>query len=250
MDFSDEKVYCGAKKIKYLFREKEDSSHLIVVFSGFPKQHSPALYNYVRTFEGNVVNAHRLFILDEYGAPPPAPAGCYYLGENGDLSVECSVISLILYISGRYNIDIKNIIVCGSSKGGFASLYLGIKYGFGHVVAGGAQVMLGNYLIREISVTRPVGEYISGGAESQHVTYLNNIIPNAISEVNSFPKINVHIGKGEPHYERHYLPLLNMLKIRNVEISSDIENYESHNDLTKFFPPYLLAKVKTILQGG
>jgi hypothetical protein len=245
MELSNEKIFKGAKEIKYLFKEQDGSDKLIVVFSGFPKAGSPALYNYVRSLEGFKEN--KLFILDEYGADLPHPQGCYYLGENKDLSVECSVISLITHIAALKNINFKDIILCGSSKGGFASIYFGIKYGFGKVISGGAQVLLGNYLLKEISVTRPVAQYIAGGTSEEDIVYMNQLIRTAIKEATKFPEMHIHVGKGEPHYKNHILPLITILDEKNIQPTLDLADYNSHSQLVEFFPKYLLNTLKVIL---
>jgi hypothetical protein len=239
MEFTDEKVFNGAKKIKYIFKESRNGSqYLIVVFSGFPKPCNPPLYNYIRTLESFDIN--KLFILDEYGAESPTPIGCYYLGENRDLSVECSVVSLITYIMNDIKIMPENVITCGSSKGGFAALYFGIKYGLGHVISGGAQILLGNYLLDEISVTKPIAKYIAGGTDESCKQYLNNLIIDVINQKLTVPNLHIHVGKGEMCYLKHVKFLLELLDSKGFEYSADLADYTNHNDLITFFPKYLI----------
>ena len=117
--------------ITYHFEKSPcNSKYLLVIFSGFNRiEATPQkTYNYIRALNG--VNYNKLFILDSYG-----PRGCYYLGENMSFEVETSVVSLISKISTMYDIPNKNIITVGSSKGGSAALYFGMKYYYGHVIS-------------------------------------------------------------------------------------------------------------------
>jgi len=117
-----EKLHIDGRQISYLFCEKKGSDKLIITFPGFTEV-GEFKYRYVRTLKD--INAHRLFILDNFGH-----RGCYLIGENRDLSVETAVMSLINKLLNEYNINPKNVILNGSSKGGWISLYYGIKYGF------------------------------------------------------------------------------------------------------------------------
>lgn len=242
MEFSNEKNFKGAKDIKYLFYENTESDHLIVVFSGFPKPGSPPLYNYVRSLTN--VKANKLFILDEYGAEEPR--GCYYLGENRDLSVEVSVIALITHIANKHNVPFRKIIACGSSKGGYASLYFGIKYGFGYAVAGGPQILLGRYLLEQTSVTREVARFIAGGIGEEDKQYLNSLIFEVIENASKFPKMHIHVGKGEPHYATHVVPFIEALNKKQATCHLDLGDYDNHSELITHFPPYLLKTVTNI----
>lgn len=117
----------------------------------------------------------------------------YYLGVNKDLSVEASVISLIMFIARQNNISFDHIISCGSSKGGFAALYFGLKYGFGFIIAGAPQYLLGQFLIKRdlhsIAIT------LAGGIGDGDRRYLNSILTSVVQETKTTPKIFIHVGR-------------------------------------------------------
>ena len=69
---NNEKVHKAEEDIKYLFCEKYGSDKLIITFPGFSDAGN-FRYRYIRTLKD--VNAHRLFILDDFGF-----RGCYLLG--------------------------------------------------------------------------------------------------------------------------------------------------------------------------
>lgn len=75
--------YHKDKEIKYLLKKKE-SKFLVIMFSGYsihPMIKAP--YNY--TISLQETNINQLYISDSYGYDE---RGCWYLGENGDFSVE------------------------------------------------------------------------------------------------------------------------------------------------------------------
>ena len=122
----DEKIFHSKKNMKHLIKEYKNSEYMIVLFSGYsthPKYKS--VYNYKSCM--NHLPITKLHILDEYGYDG---RGCWYLGENKNFDVEESTIELIQYYANKFNIPKEKIILAGTSKGGFASLYLGIKYGY------------------------------------------------------------------------------------------------------------------------
>lgn len=237
---NNEKLHSDCREIKYLFCEKKGSDKLIITFPGFTDV-GEFKYRYVRTLKD--VNAHRLFILDNFGY-----RGCYLIGEKGDLSVETAVMSLINKLINKYNIRPENVILNGSSKGGWISLYYGIKYGFGHVIAGGPQTKIGDFLIHhEFDKTLlNVADYISGGHSPEDREYLNNLLYDLLYLSPKMPNINIHIGKGDSHYDKHVLPFINELDKINIGYNLDEKEYNIHTDVAIYYPDYLLDVLNKI----
>lgn len=247
---SKEDVHKAGRDLKYLFCEKKGSDKLIVTFPGFNTETGAFRYRYVRTLKD--VNAHRLFLLDEFGT-----RGCYLLGENRNFSVETAVMSLINTIVKKYDIKIENVIMQGSSKGGWMALYFGIKYRFGHVIAGGPQTKMGDFLIHDVEIVPgeeihffskvKVADYIAGGHEKEDIKYLDSLLFNLIYDSpENFPDIYIHVGKGDFHFERHITPFTQELDKNHIKYQLNIENYVEHNDLEFFYPAYLLKTLKSI----
>ena len=246
---SEEKVHKAGKNIKYLFCERKGSEKLIVTFPGFTNS-GTFKYRYVRTLKD--VKAHRLFLLDEFGR-----RGCYLLGQNRDFSVETAVMSLIITIVKKYNIKIEDVILQGSSKGGWMALYYAIKYRFGHVIAGGPQTKIGDFLMHEVEIIPDeelhffskvrVADYIAGGHEEEDIDYLDNLLFDLLYDSpENFPDIHIHVGKGDFHYDKHITPFLNELDKNNINYQLDVEEYDDHNDLAIYYPKYLLKTLKSI----
>lgn len=57
-------------------------------------------------------------------------------------------------IVAKYQVKLNNVITVGSSKGGYAALYYALKYGFGHAIAGGPQVKLGDFYTIKARILR------------------------------------------------------------------------------------------------
>ncbi len=236
---SKEKIYNDEKDIYYLFCENKGSDKLII---SFPFMTDPGInrYAYVRKLKN--IKAHKLFILDKFDSQ-----GCYLIGENKDLSVENSVISLIKYYLKIYNIKFENVIVHGSSKGGWISLYYGIKYGFGYVIAGAPQTRLGYFLVkhRYLPSLKKIADFISGGHENEDMEYLDNLLFNILPNKTS-PNIYIHIGIDDYHYQDHIKPFLKVLDKLDIDYCLDIGKNETHNDISLSYPDYLLKILNSI----
>ncbi|MFB4473891.1 hypothetical protein ACDI16_13290 [Oceanobacillus caeni] len=250
MSFSDyiiknEKTLNSAKDIKYLFMpSKTQSNYLIVTFSGFNGQEAlgvPASYNYTKIL--SKIDCNRLFILDDYDGHP-----CYYLGKNKYLDYEVSVASLIYSIANKCNIPYKNIITCGSSKGGTAAVYIGIKYGFGHILAGGFQIKVGDYLYNVNQYAREqVLKLITGGISEKHKDYLNNFFMDFINHAKwNGTTLHLHGGKGDPHYLNHVSLFTHVMDKRHIPYNLDLKDYDSHSKLGTYFSDFILEKIPEI----
>lgn len=244
-----EQVHKAGIDLKYLLCETKGADKLIITFPGFTNS-GKFKYRYMRTMKD--VKAHRLFLLDEFGV-----RGCYLLGHKRDFKVETAVMSLIITLIKKYNIKIENVILQGSSKGGWIALYYGIKYRFGHVIAGGPQTKIGDFLaygvdyepgmkLHVFSKLR-VADYIAGGHEKEDLDYLDNLLFELLYDSpDNFPKIHLHVGKGDFHYERHITPFLKELDKNHIKYVLDVDEYEDHEDLQIHYPHYLLKTLKSI----
>ena len=125
-------------KGKFLFVDNK-SDTLLIVFSAFTGE--VPRYNYFYSFK-ELHNISQLYILDNYGK-----RGSYYLYENGSSFPENDVKVLVESIIKKYSI--KKIITAGTSKGGTAAIYFGLKLHADHIFSGACQYYIGTYLDRE-----------------------------------------------------------------------------------------------------
>lgn len=227
------------KKIKYIFDKEENSEYLIVSFSGFGTK---AGYNYMRTLKG--VKANKLYILDDLGRKDYP--GTYYLGENGDYQYKEYVMNLIRQILKES--DANRIITVGSSKGGWAALYFGFRLDAYAVVAGAPQYYLGNYLDCEFH--QKTFEIMVGKDVFQNKEILNDFLPEMVHNAQS-GNVYLHFSDKEHTYVNHIKYLDKDLKQNtNIKYFWNVEHYEDHPEVGKFFPKYLLATVNSLVEKG
>lgn len=230
--------------LKYVFYPSESpAKHLIICFQAI--QTTPS-YNYIRTLNG--VNAHRLYIKDDYGLDEKTHSS-YYLNEKNPIEVDTLVQLLIEKCVKYLNIEKENTIFIGSSKGGYAGIYHGYKYGAGHIIVGGPQTLLGDYLCinSEGSIRPAIFKEIFGDPLNKQ--YANSLIYKELKKAKApFPKTYIHIGKGEPHYEQHVLPFMSWVKdldIPNVQLN--VEDYDNHDELAKYYPVFLKNMIPKVI---
>lgn len=61
--------------------------------------------------------------------------------------------------------------------------------------------------------------------------------------LNHKPSIFIRLGTGEPHYEVHVKPLMQLLEKRDINYTLDLGDYSKHSDVGVFYPPILKEKI-------
>ena len=232
----------GECEIKHLFLKKNNSSKLLVVFSGFPPAGKKRSYNYVLKFRD--LECNKLYILDEFGADE---RGSYYLGKDKDFFITKAVSQLIEQVASKHNISKNDIITAGSSKGGYASLYYAFKNGYGATVVGAPQTLLGDYLAHPVH--RDILQYIAGGESSKDIEYLNNVLFDIVKSSEKIPNVYLNVSTGDHHYLSHVVPLTNLLEQSQIKYRLDLDEYEEHGDVGKYFPTFAQIIIKDELSN-
>lgn len=220
-------------RLKYLF-ENNHSNSLIVSFSGFPGDGKPS-YNYVRTLSGNK-KIDKLFILDDFGC-----RGSYYVMEDGEYTPRELVKGLIAKIMTRG--EYKNVYTMGSSKGGTAAIYYGLECNATAVYSGACQYYIGNYLNKPQFAQ--IFKGMTGREQTEDVVdELNSIMPKQL-ERHAGCKTVIHLlySKEENTYRKHTIGLISDLKRFNIPFVERVEEFPNHDDVGKFFSPYLKAEL-------
>lgn len=232
----------GGCKLKYML-EKNKSSKLIVVFSGIPRAGLKARYNYNRTLKN--ANVNKLFILDDLGYDK---RGGYYLGKDKKFFMEKAVLDLISKV--KSDLDITETIYCGSSKGGWAAIFFGIRDNGSRIIAGSLQYLLGNYVTRNEIVTENLMKYVMGPDFTQgDVEFLNNLLRDTIKAYsNNDFCLYLHYSDSEFTYEDHMIHLINDLRKFGIHFSEDVQHYKNHNELSLYFPEFLRNKVNELIK--
>ncbi|WP_404329952.1 accessory Sec system protein Asp2 [Mesobacillus maritimus] len=236
-----EEIYESNIPIKYVFEKgKVNKENLIIVFSDFNEQGFTALEGYDYLEELKTFDCNKLFILDNYG-----PKGCYYLGPDLNFEIETSVVSLISYIASISNVSNKNIITVGANKGGSAALYYGLKYNFGHIIAGNPHINIADYLLKHAKET---AEYLLGYKPSKFkVEKLNKLIISQLSK-NIISEINVIIGDNL-EISKHSDELVQELLKKNIDYELyKSKEVQSFNGIKDVFLKYLTMQLTKIVE--
>jgi len=236
--FIKDQIYNSNLGIRYYFNKAlfSNKDKLIIVFSAFSDDKPK--YNYMNTL--NTYDCNKLYILDNYGSK-----GTYYLGLNGSLDIETAVMSLISKIVYENNIKFKNIISIGSSKGGTAALYYGMKYNFGNIIVGAPQYKIGTYLM-DLSIKTYADEIFGDRSIASRIKYDNLI--RLIS--NNKSKIFLLTSDGDKQYERVLKSFEYVSEELSLNLKIDKCNINNHNDIAKEFPNYLESKLSQILKDN
>ena len=234
-----EKEYIHEEKpIKYMYFPS-DSPYLIVTFSGFSRKGMGARYNYIKSFHS--IDANKLFILDNYG--PDGVEGSYYLGENEDFFIDRAVTALIKKTATEKGIENKNIITAGSSKGGYAAIYQGLKNNFGYCVVGAPQIYLADYL-QEVKMEYI--DYIMGDHRPETQKEMNAFVTNFLN-TDIKTRFFIHISKNDHHYKNHILPFVKLLDAYHIPYELDLAEYKNHGDVGEYYKKYGFQKIKEIV---
>lgn len=224
---------------KYLYIPNKNSKDLVVVFSGFTGEKPK--YNYVMTL--NKIPINKLFILDNYGYK-----GCYYLMSEGSRHTEHCTSHIIEMI--RNSNSIKKVITAGSSKGGSAALYFGLKHNADIIISAACQYYIGTYLVREKH--RKILDAMLCAPNSPNynleasVKELDETIYHALDNYNN-NIINLFYSDVELTYERQIKPLVEELRRRKIPFEETIEHFQKHEDVGIYFAEYLKRKILEII---
>ena len=225
----NEKIFKDEVDVKYLlFPSYKDSDLLTIAFAGFHAEGDLPKYNYIQTLEE--FDCNQLFILDDFGS-----RGSYYMCINRDFKIERSIKKLIDAICQEFKI--KKKISIGSSKGGSAAIYYGLRYDFDVIIAGAPQFHIGSYL-KKVKSANNVLEFMAGSQDEESVDYIDNIVKNAIKSKKKkcTSKVIICVGKSDPHYQNHSVPLIDALEKSKISVILDFLNYTEHSAIGKFFP--------------
>jgi hypothetical protein len=223
-------------EVKYLF-DYSCGNKLAVIFSGFSENEKPAKYNYMSTLRK--VRINKLFILDNIGY---MKRGAYYLGKYPEFNFEKAVLELIKTIKIKYKIT--ESFFCGSSKGGYASLYYGLKLDADAIVCGAPQYFVGDYLIK--SHNEKILNYIISDNSERTIEKFNYLLREIIFNAKFRPQIYLHYSRNEHHYNEHVVHLIQDLTKLNHDLIIDEQIYCGHEEVGIYFSKYLKVKLQEL----
>ena len=162
------------------------------------------------------------------------------MGENGDWFVPDQICQLLSDLMQRYKK--KAVLTCGSSKGGTAAVYYGLRINATAVIIGAPQYLIGNYL--NTADHKVILEKILGSITDQGIEKLNSLLVNEIrkhSDAERKPSFYIHYSPLEHTYHEHIVKLITELQESHYPLELECsEAYENHADVGKYFQRYLV----------
>lgn len=221
--------------VKYLYIDKH-SDTLLIVFSAFTGENRR--YNYFSKFRN--VNISQLYILDTWGV-----LGSYYWYENGLMYPEQKVSKLIEYIKEKNRVN--RIITAGTSKGGSAAIYFGLKHKASSIYSGACQYRVGTYLNRP-EHTEILNAMMGNIDKDEAIHVLDKKIEKILRSIkDGRNNINLFYSTKELTYERQIAPLIQDLDELELPYTKTINDFQKHDDVGIFFPEYLITSLEGIL---
>lgn len=228
------KVYFACKEKKYKRRLKylfynNNSDTLLIIFSAFSETNNRS-YNYVRSLSN--LRFDKLYILDVWGYK-----GSYYLFENGCKSPEIDVTLFIKEKMSKKKYG--HVYTAGTSKGGTAAIYYGLKFNVEKIFAGACQYNLGTYLYtpNHMEIFKAM---MGNDAGEEEVRKLNEVMRGHIRDHSGVKTIIYLIySKNEHTYKDDIVGLLQQLKSYNYKIIEVEYNFSNHNDVGIYFKNYI-----------
>lgn len=203
--------------VEYIWKRK-GSEKLIIVFSSMVGR-----YNFMRALKKTSID--QLFIRDCWADN----ASYYWYEGKADYPERYTqnLIDLVLR-QGSY----KEIITLGSSKGGTAAIYYGLKNKVDLVFAGACQYRVGDYLSRHQYLTKPwQWEKVVGGKPTQEwIDILDQKLEKMIeSSKNCKTRIKLIYSTEEHTYPEHIVYLIKKLDECNIQHEDKIESFTVHS---------------------
>lgn len=220
-----------ASGLNYITYEHKVSDKLFVIFSSSVENHK---FNYLNQFKKYAVN--QLYITDENDEGLDTTCS-YYIGQ-GNFSYEEKIKILIEKERIRLNIEKKDVVLFGSSKGGFAALYFTFKYGYGSALLGSPTVYLGK-MHKDNERGQKIIKHIMGDNDQEAIKKLNDLITNEVEKSTHRPHLYYHVGEQEPRYTKHAVHLLKQIDAGDkATYELDLGPYSDHSKVAKYFPLY------------
>lgn len=190
----------GAVPIEYRFSHARNGNrHLVVVFANFTAPDEYGWSNGVL----DKVRANILWIRDLFDG-----ANSYYLCKGMDFSLEKSVAGLISRVMTELSLTPDDCTMFGSSKGGSAALYFGLKYGFRNIFASVPQFLIGSYVREGIP---GAAKLMMGEVSEENVRYIDSILPALVRD-SPYRDANIYLlsSPQDEQYARQVEPFLGL----------------------------------------
>lgn len=213
-----EKTYKNG--VKYIFKDNK-SDKLLVVFSGIGGD-----YNYRRSLSNS--SWDQLYIKDSW-----ASGLSYYLYEDGDNHPERLTSEFIeAFLRSHNYVTVSSL---GSSKGGAAAIYFGLKHKFDEIYSGACQFRVGNYMGIFHKEDGYYPKLMGGIPEEIGIPLLNDKYEKMIENCTNCKTIIHLIYSTEEHtFIDDIEPLIRKLDECNIKHVDQIEKFPEHSMIGQY----------------
>ncbi|MFF0203353.1 hypothetical protein [Streptomyces sp. NPDC005017] len=228
----------GKWPVQFQFRPAHgDHRHLLVVFSSVDSK-----YGFGAALDGVLCNVLRIRDHFDEGAS-------YYVARNMDFSVSDSIHDLIQDYMQRLGVTREEVTLLGTSKGGAAALYYGLKYDYKNIVSSTPQYFLGSYSKGH----GQLGDAVLGeGQSDENVAVMDSVMKDLIEKEVDFNR-NIYVISSPNDYQyeqevKHYLPGLRAYENFNF-LFLDSPTVQEHYQVTRQALPSVWSLVHALSEG-
>lgn len=130
------------------------------------------------------------------------------------------------------------ISTIGTSKGGTCAIYYGLEIGATDIYAGANQYFIGKYLNTESRAQ--IFKEMMGDNSKHSQKILDDVMPTILKKhKDSKSKLHLLYSKLEHTYFDDIQFMISDLQKTNIRYVEIVEMFEDHNDVGKYFIPYI-----------
>lgn len=231
----------GAVPIEYRFSHARNGNrHLVVVFAN---RYATNEYGWANG-KLDLLRSNILWVRDLFDG-----ANTYYLCKGMDFSLEQSVAGLISRVMGALSLSPDQVTMFGSSKGGSAALFFGLKYGFRNIVASVPQFQIGT----RVAEGNPEAVRVMMGEATEHnVRVLDSVLPDLVhSGANRSANIYLVTSPQDEQYASQVEPYVRLFQAHeNFNfVYNDSPLITDHGKVTLRNLPTLIGLLNLLVEG-
>lgn len=211
--------------VKYMFYEpKLCVKHLIIIFNSTKIGDDYNKFDFTADYIKNY-NSYILWIKDDF-----YNWMTYYICHKNNFNLEKPIIELIYKKLDQYDIPIENTTLLGTSKGGSAAMYYGLKYDFKNIISSVPQFYIGDFLL---SHYLSILNHMIDGDKQKGIILLNKLIPDLIKKSKNKDK-NIYLisSPNDKGYKTDIEPFLYELQqFKNFNFVNNISPFSYHHNV-------------------
>ncbi|MFF5444229.1 hypothetical protein [Streptomyces sp. NPDC012888] len=231
----------GPVPVEYRFSHaKNGNRHLVVVFANL---HAPEEWGW-QTGILDPLRSNILWIRDKFDG-----ANSYYLCKGMDFSLEQAVAGVIHRVMNSLGLTPDQVTMFGSSKGGTAALFYGLRYGFRNIVCSVPQFRIGTFVQRAMPAA---ARMMMGQVTEANVRVLDSVMPDIVrSAANRSAHIYLLTSPRDEQYGEQlepFLPLFQGYENFNF-VYNESPLISGHAKVTLRNAPMMLGLLNLLVEG-